>query len=714
MRLDELTLTNFCQHTGTFKFSPFLTGIIGGNGTGKSNIMAAIRLLMTGENQNAGTLDMNINQAAPRNARCNIKGTFVDGDTTYRVTRHLRPAGDKTTLEILRDSAVIDTLIGDAKVTTWMREVAGASPETLTEYVLVSQGDIYSFLDQQPAKRAASFQRLFHLQPIERAFDVVHKRIVKTVVPTIAGDRDAELSRVTEAQDALIRIDAALASLPDTSNYEDRLMALQTSIDDVNRQTSWQTEKARAQKEANEVATLRTLLSAEIMTDEANLAKVEEGLAEFKKPAEDGRVTLATWTQRQQLESSRTALQTQRDSAAAALDSLAPPDASLEMVPAGGIEAAEARKQELYSLVSQAQRLVKTFKNTGLVNCPTCDTPVATLKDKVAQAEKNLPIWDVEAMDLQKRVGNTHAYGRDMSAYTVHHDAATNLLKRLDEQLVILTPADETELTSKDQCQYAIDQYAQHEQAINAFTPELQIKRERLSGMHSKYEAAVKAVANADVALTDITADPTAAAEAPAKQHELRTAKGSKDTLEFDRRTADTQRLNARAAIDRLDAQLPHIQQIENYLGHLQKLEGLLHRDGLAKFVTHNRLQQLQIGVNQMLELFGVEFRVAANEALSFTATFLDGTVTPATRLSGGQQVVLAIAFRASVNSMFAGEVGMLMLDEPTVYLDREHIGRFTVVLQRLRELSASKGLQIILITHEEELAPLFDEVISL
>ena len=104
-----------------------------------------------------------------------------------------------------------------------------------------------------------------------------------------------------------------------------------------------------------------------------------------------------------------------------------------------------------------------------------------------------------------------------------------------------------------------------------------------------------------------------------------------------------------------------------------------MHHDKLPKVVAHNYLEILADDTNELLESFDADFRVSLGEGLNFAATFLRGpyagAVSPAQRLSEGQKVLLALAFRVAVNSLFAGTAGLLCLDEPTESLDREEPG---------------------------------------
>jgi DNA repair exonuclease SbcCD ATPase subunit len=63
---------------------------------------------------------------------------------------------------------------------------------------------------------------------------------------------------------------------------------------------------------------------------------------------------------------------------------------------------------------------------------------------------------------------------------------------------------------------------------------------------------------------------------------------------------------------------------------------------------------------------------------------------------------------------MFAEEIGLLALDEPTASLDQPRIQALAPVLEKLRELSTAKGLQCLLVTHATTLSNLFESAIEL
>jgi DNA repair exonuclease SbcCD ATPase subunit len=125
--------------------------------------------------------------------------------------------------------------------------------------------------------------------------------------------------------------------------------------------------------------------------------------------------------------------------------------------------------------------------------------------------------------------------------------------------------------------------------------------------------------------------------------------------------------------------------------------------------------------VNKFLGQFTAPFTVEpSSDSLGFRCHFTDGRMLPpdgapdATMLSGGQKIQLAIAFRFAAYCMFASKLGLLSLDEPTVYLDSNNVGRFCDLLQQIKRVAQGMNLQVLIATHERGVIPFVDTVIDL
>lgn len=129
--------------------------------------------------------------------------------------------------------------------------------------------------------------------------------------------------------------------------------------------------------------------------------------------------------------------------------------------------------------------------------------------------------------------------------------------------------------------------------------------------------------------------------------------------------------------------------------------------------VSEAYLAQLDSTINEVLELFGGPFRVFADKDLGFAVHKASGEIHAAERCSGGQLTVLSIALRWAMSQAFGLDFELLVLDEPTCWLDHANIKWFAEVLQRLAA-TIRGNRQVVVVTHAKSLIPVFDQVIDL
>jgi DNA repair exonuclease SbcCD ATPase subunit len=139
-----------------------------------------------------------------------------------------------------------------------------------------------------------------------------------------------------------------------------------------------------------------------------------------------------------------------------------------------------------------------------------------------------------------------------------------------------------------------------------------------------------------------------------------------------------------------------------------------LRKDGLPKLVHASVLKQLCSVVNEELSLFDDPFKVEVGEDLSFVAYFEDERVIPSKALSGGQKVMLALSFWSAVSRVFAKNLGLMILDEPTDGLDADNNERLYQIMLRWRQLLHQRGQQVIIITHDAGMSDVFDNIVQL
>jgi len=116
--------------------------------------------------------------------------------------------------------------------------------------------------------------------------------------------------------------------------------------------------------------------------------------------------------------------------------------------------------------------------------------------------------------------------------------------------------------------------------------------------------------------------------------------------------------------------------------------------------------------INEYLNRFGAAYNVKLGQDNEFICDF-GNKVRPSSDLSCGQKVVLSLAFRFAAREIFTTGVNLIVLDEPTTWLDRETILNFKNIIESISELSDTNNLQTLIVTHERSLMPYFKQTIE-
>ena len=99
---------------------------------------------------------------------------------------------------------------------------------------------------------------------------------------------------------------------------------------------------------------------------------------------------------------------------------------------------------------------------------------------------------------------------------------------------------------------------------------------------------------------------------------------------------------------------------------------------------------------------------VKAKENKVVLGVIYDGKERDLSFLSGGERIALGLAFRLALSLYLAGEIPLLIMDEPTPYLDEERRRRLVDIMERyLRRIP-----QVIIVSHDEELKDAADRVV--
>lgn len=162
----------------------------------------------------------------------------------------------------------------------------------------------------------------------------------------------------------------------------------------------------------------------------------------------------------------------------------------------------------------------------------------------------------------------------------------------------------------------------------------------------------------------------------------------------------------------RLSEQLAKEAKLASWLDICTRARAAVHPNGLPALMMREYTAVLNRRIQKYLSLWDAPFKLYLDDNMAFTAAYYDGCVHSAARLSGGQKIVASASFRLAMADTFAARAGMLVLDEPSVYLDQDSILYLQKLLLRLKEYSGAAGKQIFLVTHEQSLTGFFDHII--
>lgn len=162
--------------------------------------------------------------------------------------------------------------------------------------------------------------------------------------------------------------------------------------------------------------------------------------------------------------------------------------------------------------------------------------------------------------------------------------------------------------------------------------------------------------------------------------------------------------------LEKAEKSLKERQEAEKKYNFLTGAQDLFHRDRLPRRILMRLLGEFNSRLRTYCAEAGISFAGYLNRQLEFRAVDRNGRDVPVMSLSTGQRFILSCLVHFVKGEMFR-RVPVMVLDEPTAYMDREHLEDVRRVLSSMRD-KAEKGIWMQVITHDETLAPCFTEVL--
>ena len=731
MILKRLVLENYKQHSSIDQtFSGNVIGIIGDNGSGKSNLLGAMHFALAGEQPGFKKTDLLKWGTTSGHVELWFSHNGVEG----HIYRSLN--GSEATFKFGDDKYV-----GISKVAEGIIEHLNLDKDLLKQTVFVRQAEIDDILFTEPRIRELAFQRLCGIGEAAKINKQLGEILSTLATPPNYDEQISEgtlrasqmADRVMQLTAAKANMDATRAKCPSMADMQVQLASLERAKSACRRLIGL---TADAEKYAGLIKTYNTEL-ATLPTEVIDLTEVDKAIEETRNmitAADDYGKALQAW-----------------ESLGKQLVALG--DAPVKPAPLYTEEQVEYLQKtvaELSAVYNDAAGNLKLYKGVmeasrGVLakdaQCPLCgntitDTNYLATKIKVLEETVTTTNPQKVQQDLNVAVStnlsNEQIYERGVASYTATRDILTS--KFAEAEKALDSVKESAKLRSQSaQLTARLVALTQQRQAFIATTTRRTTLQSQVKSTQEYLINIEKNTASEKMALPNLvvgTAAELANEEqaADVKITALNAAMGEIRKIDEQLAQLSGMLMATEAGLNELTKTLKDLEDRRSKQGAykaaidvLTQVRDWFHYGNGPHTLANSVLNNMTADVNSFLEKFGAPFSVLPGaEALGFKYIMTDGSAMPAgeypdaMHLSGGQKIQLAVSFRFASYCMFASKIGLLSLDEPTVYLDDKNVGNFCVLMEKIRDIAQKMNLQVLIATHERSVLPFMDSIIDL
>ena len=718
MILKQLKIRNVGVHADLdVEFPVGIIGVLGPNGSGKSTLLNAAHAAITNDfSRFVGGKEGAVRQNAEGPAEVSL--TISHNGVEATITRGLSP---KTfhDLEIEGRSPIQKA----GEIEEALQDFLGVDKHTLSTHVFVPQWELRSLFEATPGERSKLFSRLCGTTMVEPALSAVRRQSDVDTALLSGRFQDLgvfreELQRCRDERAAAERAKAeaeasALSAAEVAAIARDVEKARNAPTDDLAQNLDLRT---RLRKEVADLEEQEPRLAPAKERAATELATLREELVELSaavKSASEARNYRAVYDR---LVQDRADAEREWNKS---LKKLAAAEENADNDDTVDVEEREQRIRSLRSEEDGLKKLLDAFSGLSEKDrvCPTCHQSLdEVLKDR-DETQRKLSAVSEEldtASRFLRRVKSARQ-NRDKASAAVEetalaHSRAEAKLAEFGE--VPSPPANDPSeaydnkkaaVTAAEGRVSAIDEdIAEHVESLRHARYQLSRVEERVQELTREVNEAV-----------EVLGDETLLA----LENRLKEQQAARELV--GERTSDyNAAVRAVAAAEKRFGEARSVRRREKktrqWLAVLDRVSAVLHRDRLPAKVHRAMQHSLLREINHTLEEFDSPYMVSPDDDLSYTADFLDGTRVSAAGLSGGQSVLLALAFRQALNKTFDDQLGLLVLDEPTAGLDHDNLAMLEELLANLGRTLTGSGRQMFVITHEASTSRVFDKVVSL
>ena len=739
MLIERLQVENWCQlEQADVEFTPGYNAILGKNGAGKSNLIAALQYAISGT-----TKFLVKRYIGPKQNSASVTVTFRLGDTRYSICRKLY---EKKPAKIMFGSAKegqsvsLDT-IGSRDLNKQMT-ILGVNPVLFDRYIVVPQSRTTEWLKLKNTERDSWFSTLFDLDRFRLMFEAVDGRVkyFEQELSQYQSQEIVQLEAEIVARKKLLaqflrKHEEIAAKHPMKVNHwpdvVDELKRVIECADIINAK-----DKLLSQLRKKLKLTKTEVTDGEIAAAEAAAAfDKEKALSERKSQ------TLKTCEAAIAQTSADLRRSLTRDKFATTVVDLVARLADLPPQPT------EQELQTYQELLSRQQTLTQQKvqmelaieKSAGFDGepCPTCGQTIGEHSVKGLQDELKEVIKQIQGVAKQLK---------KIPSYVSDSTKISTLRDRLNTELQINRKALEDFSDLPDETNFS--------QQLKELNSEKELLVRQAEIMRRKTESVFETLKSANYKLQGLRLELTRLESDIKDTDKEKTSAAFKLTKSFERLAeldfeiekpdsgwfaeklsaleSDLSELkstrqmlkNEKTEIASLEAQVQKIREddtskklLEGHLQAASELRDWLHPSKAPRTIASRMLSRLFQELNAQLSYFGSPFIAEIDKELQTDSELMvrKGEMSlPAYRLSGGEQTMLSLAFWFSLPRVLRFNFGTLVLDEPTQDLDQTNLEFLRQTMLNHMNSPEFKNRQILVVTHAQPLVSSFQNVVNL
>lgn len=730
MRIDSVTLKNIGPHRDLEVTIPSgLSFIVGANGAGKSTLVNSIYAALTGDFRRlSSTKGTVINNMISDGERSYIEVTGMHNNQDFLIRRSLKPNTAKFRIGGESFDSAKDI---NEKIT----EQLDIPRHVIDGYVFVEQWKMFEFITQTPAERAKSFQ---YLSGLSFAAEI-HKACVEFVrrheATVVVDNRDELTATLMTTQEEMQEKQAELESL--------RKITFSSTCDQKQKFLDVSEDLSKAESDAKKN-------KATAVSDRKYFNNADASYSEAKKLVEeltsvceelDGPATEAA-DKLKKYSTGRKCLKDLQNARVQLLQKTAEWEdlkRKKEAADADKLKLALSSEEETRYRAEYKAALAEIQADTQLLNqlkklsssesaaCPTCKQTIdASYTEMISERmSKNKAISDaagakIDAHDILimrcEFADNSLADGEKEL-----RDAEKSVAKA--EEIVAAFSIVDLSNDEKQKLEDIVKEAEQKKAELRKATNRLSELASARSQAYGELKSSVKVLRSSYDKVKSIGDELTAVAAEFGFEGKTVDQVSKELTAQLDVESKISEAKNTidslsksvgrlQALIKQLDEKVERVNKQKELLEAPRKVAEAFHWDALPRKVAEANMRMLLDEMNNVLSKFNDPFSVTVGEGLEFSILFSGRNPVDAKHISGGQKVMLSVAFRAALDRIYGTNIGMLFLDEPTAGLDSDNVDFFH---EALAEMAANmEGRQIVVITHEQGLCDSFDNVIRL